>query len=63
MIPCPTCSSPRSEVLESGPAGRRRRKCEQCGHRWTTYEIDKLELERLRRIAQRARELAQEAAT
>jgi transcriptional regulator NrdR family protein len=39
---CPACKG-RSKVLDSRPHDdhlRRRRKCLECGHRWTTHEID-----------------------
>lgn len=47
---CPQCKSKNSRVVESRDvedAGsiRRRRECESCGHRFTTYE--RLELPRL----------------
>jgi len=40
---CPRCGSNRIKVLDSrdaegGHAVRRRRECEGCGHRYTTYE-------------------------
>lgn len=40
---CPTCSHPASRVVDSrttkeGNAIRRRRECESCRHRFTTYE-------------------------
>ena len=40
---CPFCSSDRDRVLESraiddGEAVRRRRECEECGERFTSYE-------------------------
>jgi len=40
---CPTCGSTRIRVIDSRPAEngmaiRRRRECETCGHRFTTYE-------------------------
>jgi transcriptional repressor NrdR len=40
---CPTCSHPDSRVVDSrttkeGNAIRRRRECESCRHRFTTYE-------------------------
>jgi transcriptional repressor NrdR len=40
---CPACSSPDSRVVDSrttkeGTAIRRRRECESCAHRFTTYE-------------------------
>lgn len=40
---CPACSASETKVIDSRPAEagqsiRRRRECEQCGHRFTTYE-------------------------
>ena len=47
---CPQCGADEDKVLDSraardGAAIRRRRECDKCGHRWTTYEeIDRDEL-------------------
>lgn len=47
---CPKCHADNDKVLESrtvreGAAIRRRRECNECGHRFTTYEeIDRDEL-------------------
>jgi transcriptional repressor NrdR len=46
---CPTCRAPDSRVVDSrlgkdGDAIRRRRHCEACGHRFTTYERVELTL-------------------
>ena len=40
---CPFCSSENTRVIDSSPAGdnnsiRRRRLCDECGKRFTTYE-------------------------
>ena len=40
---CPVCGAPNTRVIdsrpaESGQAIRRRRECEDCSHRFTTYE-------------------------
>jgi len=40
---CPTCSATDTHVIDSRPAEnglsiRRRRECDACGHRFTTYE-------------------------
>ncbi|MGH8870545.1 MAG: transcriptional regulator NrdR [Acidimicrobiia bacterium] len=40
---CPVCGAPSTRVIDSRPAEggqaiRRRRECESCGHRFTTYE-------------------------
>lgn len=40
---CGICSSEEHRVadtVEQDDAIRRRRKCERCGHRWTTFERD-----------------------
>lgn len=41
---CPMCSHPKSNVIDSRPSAdhssiRRRRECEKCQKRFTTYEI------------------------
>src|SRR6185436_17845191 len=46
---CPMCRAPDSRVVDSrlgkeGVAIRRRRHCERCGHRFTTYERIELTL-------------------
>ena len=42
LVNCPACQSPTSVVesraAEAGAAVRRRRECEACGRRFTTYE-------------------------
>ncbi len=45
---CPSCQHPDSRVIDSrivreGSAVRRRRECDECGHRFTTYEQVQLE--------------------
>jgi len=42
---CPYCGSVQTRVVDSRPdndrgAVRRRRECERCGERWTTFEIE-----------------------
>lgn len=51
---CPECAAPTSKVVDSRigsaegfPATRRRRKCEGCSHRWTTYEISRGSIDQL----------------
>jgi hypothetical protein len=48
-LACPACASTGTEVLDSRgtPEGwiRRRRRCNNCGHRMTTYEVNAEELE------------------
>jgi len=46
---CPTCRAPDTRVVDSrlgkdGDAIRRRRHCDRCGHRFTTYERVELTL-------------------
>ena len=41
---CPFCGEENTKVIDSRPADdnssiRRRRKCEKCGKRFTTYEM------------------------
>ena len=38
---CPECGCDKSHVTDTRPYQkgiRRRRECENCGHRWSTYE-------------------------
>ena len=49
---CPSCGHDHVSCYDTRhPEGvaRRRRKCLSCGHRWTTYEVDKAEYEIMRR--------------
>lgn len=43
MIQCSACGSQQSSVVDSRPRDdactRRRRKCDDCGHRWSTVEV------------------------
>lgn len=42
-ITCPACNWANSDVKDSRPTEnsiRRRRRCQQCSHRWTTYEAN-----------------------
>lgn len=54
---CPICKNDECEVLEKRQ-DRRRRRCKRCGHRFTTYEVSEAELERLRAVEAKARDLA-----
>ena len=44
MFICGACGSQTSSVMDSRPRDdgsiRRRRKCDDCGHRWSTVEVD-----------------------
>ena len=49
---CPECGSLAVFILETrnaGTAKRRRKRCDRCGHRETTYEITQQEYFRLRK--------------
>lgn len=45
-LTCPACYFPKSEVSDSRAVTepmisiRRRRVCDSCKHRWTTYEVN-----------------------
>ncbi len=52
---CPKCGVD-GFVIDTRIEGdiiRRRRKCENCGHRWTSVEIDKIEYIKLLRLRNR----------
>lgn len=51
-VQCPKCNG-ESHVIDSRDeesARRRRRKCDSCGHRYTTYEIHAEEYNRIRKL-------------
>lgn len=53
---CPTCRSPKRRVVDSRHQEigiRRRSECEKCGERFTTYEVDEVALEKMKKIGQR----------
>jgi transcriptional regulator NrdR family protein len=59
LLGCPACSAPGSGVYDSrvaisdgSPYVRRRRKCDACGHRWSTAEIPVEQFEALLSIAE-----------
>lgn len=57
---CPKCGYDKSYVKETRPFAdgiRRRRECEKCRHRFTTYECGN---DMLRRIRERAEKMAME---
>jgi transcriptional regulator NrdR family protein len=56
--PCPCCRHQASRV-ERAEHGRRRRKCERCGHRWTTVEMPLADVERLESAVKAARVVAE----
>lgn len=50
---CEKCGHDKSYVVDCRPSAdgiRRRRECENCGHRWTTYEFDRNMFLRLRNL-------------
>jgi transcriptional regulator NrdR family protein len=54
-LDCPNCSSPLCRVVDSRPRENkdvryRRHLCEECGHRFTTYEVRAEEYERMEAI-------------
>src|SRR5215210_115079 len=57
-VHCPYCESDSTSVLDSRDAGdavRRRRECEGCGHRFTTYERAETKVTVLKRDGRRER--------
>lgn len=51
-VQCPKCNG-ESHVIDSRDeesARRRRRKCDSCGHRYSTYEIHAEEYNRIRKL-------------
>lgn len=48
---CPNCQHKLAKVIDSRADPllvRRRRQCFSCNHRWTTYEMDRQTIERLK---------------
>lgn len=46
---CPNCGADQSIVLDTVPKSdyiRRRRKCLDCNHRWTTFEVEGRKVDR-----------------
>lgn len=62
---CPLCKA-ESTVIDSRPTPevdgsiRRRRQCDSCKHRWTTYEISATSYKRVQRVERIVAELAVE---
>jgi transcriptional regulator NrdR family protein len=57
-MPCPRCSSTESDVIDSRPSMvlghasvRRRRVCQKCGHRYSTFELFSMDIAKLNDIA------------
>ena len=58
---CSVCSFTESHVLDTTTREtdtRRRRRCDRCGHRWTTYEVPEGRFIKADRIVQAFREFA-----
>lgn len=58
---CPICRHADSRVIHTDADAteiKRRRECLQCRHRWTTFERTQAELERLDKIREAVRPLA-----
>ncbi len=59
QVICPYCAHPETEVLESRDSEdstRRRRECEKCGKRFTTYErVEALDLVIIKKDGRRER--------
>lgn len=54
---CEKCGSHRIGVLDSRPVQRmkfpvirRRRRCRECGHRWTTYEVSESQFDTIKKL-------------
>lgn len=59
---CEICQCAESRVVRTDAAPteiKRRRECLRCKHRWTTYERTEDELEKLDKIREAARPLAE----
>ena len=59
MVDCPQCVDGKTDVTDSRPAYantaiRRRRACQSCGHRFTTFETSK-DIGEMERELQKAR--------
>lgn len=59
-LPCPECGKDEGKILESRvttyrgfSAKRRRRECQECGHRWPTREISEADLIKIASEAKR----------
>lgn len=55
---CPVCDHPETLIVEHRGI-RRRRECQQCHHRWTTYEISAARLDELEAIERHAAAIAE----
>ena len=53
MMACPKCGHTKSGVVDSRKCAdgiRRRRECENCGERWTTYEFPEEDMQVIKKI-------------
>ena len=53
MMECPHCGNDKSCVVDSRKCAdgiRRRRECENCGERWTTYEFPSEMVRRMKEL-------------
>lgn len=62
LVDCPLCTA-SSRVIDSRPhsngAVYRRRECDRCRHRWTTYEVLERAYKRMQRVDAVVAELAE----
>jgi hypothetical protein len=64
-VSCPACGAHKVGVYDSrweGGATRRNRACRACAYRWTTYEVEAVELARLQSADAFMRHLARQIA-
>lgn len=64
-VQCPQCNGESSVIdwRDGEDARRRRRKCNKCSHRYTTYEIHAKDYERMRRLNVDVRQIDSAIAT
>ena len=61
---CPSCNHTKLDVIESSPtfnntARRIRRRCTNCQHKWTVYEVTQDQIDEFRRHEQLLNQLRQ----
>jgi len=62
--PCPACGANRNSVTDSRASRgtvRRRRYCDNCNHRWTTYEVSEEVIRSVLKVARTSREIREAA--
>jgi transcriptional repressor NrdR len=55
---CPICNAPDARVmrtLDQGATIERRRRCDKCGHRYDTLELDAQQIEKLKSLQETLR--------